>query len=108
MKWYYCDNCGNVFDEEEAGTYSEWNVEWLACPKCGDYGIEEAEECCLCGEHVAEHDMLMGDDHICRKCAEQIACDFLLKWGETEDTKASAEAHKKQYEKMRAIIGKGA
>lgn len=50
---YYCDNCGEFFDEDEFGTSHEcvgefWGspayMDYDVCPYCGSYDFSECEE----------------------------------------------------------------
>ena len=57
---YICNDCGAVFEEpkiiEEHHPYGMGYATeyWAVCSCCGDTDIQEAEECCRCGEYVAE------------------------------------------------------
>ena len=54
MTYLYCDNCGEIFPEEDAREL--WDTDGysmktiLACPNCRNTELVEAEECKICGE----------------------------------------------------------
>jgi len=87
---YYCDNCGEVFDEEDSGVIYEWEGEGvmrgeravgMCCPKCGSEDLGEAQECVWCGESYAEEDMLKIDgDWFCKECLDNIVNAYTTKW----------------------------
>lgn len=88
QKWI-CSDCGETFDEEDAGCYSEWEGEgvmrgeitYMCCPKCGSDSLEEAEECDWCGETYDKYDLIHVDDtKMCKKCAEAIHDAYEEKW----------------------------
>lgn len=80
----FCENCGELFTEDEAITY-DWTDEhgkaWtdIECPKCHSGIISQANECELCGEYVV---VSTYDDYyptgnfrtgdICSSCANEI------------------------------------
>ena len=80
---YCCDNCGEVFDEEDSGVIYEWEGEGvmrgeravgMCCPKCGCEDLWEADECCCCGEEFdRENGMIkVGGYWYCLECAKAI------------------------------------
>lgn len=77
-----CNDCGAVFSEDEVkvvyenhpcgmGTASE---EFHCCPKCGDYGIEEAVQCSLCGEYGHRDNMELDEhlNYLCEVCSDDL------------------------------------
>ena len=88
QKWI-CSDCGETFDEEDAGCYSEWEGEgvmrgeitYMCCPKCGSDSLEEAEECDWCGESFDKTDMIEVDGTwYCKECAEAVHDAYEEKW----------------------------
>ena len=87
---FYCNSCGRGFDEEDAGTYSEWEgegvyrgkISYMCCPHCGSDDYEDGEECVYCGEIFPTEEMYTDafGDYFCRECMEE-----LKKNGEWED-----------------------
>lgn len=67
MKYFYCDDCGSIFSEEDAGTKRiEWGhseKEVYACPDCKNTYVEEADTCEICGKPMKP----TGDEY-CDDC----------------------------------------
>lgn len=69
---FICNECGEVFEEprrwEEHHPYGmTYATEyWSECPRCGG-GYEEARQCTICGEYVAQ-----TMDGMCDECYEEI------------------------------------
>lgn len=83
MSKWYCECCGEIFDEDEivtetthyqsnyighGGGYSETES---FCPNCHSDAIAEAEECECCGEAV-KRTRCVGDVEICDDCYETL------------------------------------
>lgn len=78
MQKYICYDCGEVFDEDEAGTMYDdpspagvglpsGSIAYMVCPHCGSDYYGEAKECPLCGEY---HE---GSELFCEDCRHKIA-----------------------------------
>jgi hypothetical protein len=75
---YICENCGEVFDEDDLVTISE-HTEHFGCPCC----YEETDmSCCYCGGNLVEAtkcpvcDEYMSDDkQICDDCYNSVLAD---------------------------------
>ena len=100
MNYYKCCDCGHTFDEDDAGSYAEWEGEgvmrgqiyFMCCPECGSDAFEDADECMECGEIYSLEDELtvfdtevmvgqrgkMQPKHVtlCNNCLEQIKKDI--------------------------------
>lgn len=57
MTYFYCEDCGNIFSEEDAKVRVEdWGYgtrEIYVCPECFNKNITDAEKCECCGEPIA-------------------------------------------------------
>ena len=71
-----CNDCGYVFDYEDAGGIREnhWldgeymgSETFLVCPNCGG-DFEDAADCCECGEAFTENELYDG---WCEKCLRE-------------------------------------
>lgn len=84
MSKWYCECCGEFFDEFEIVKKTTWSnsnyighggdfpeTEYL-CPHCNSDAIAEAEECECCGGSV-KRTRYVGDVEICDECYEQLA-----------------------------------
>ena len=80
---YVCQECNNVFSDEESRTRLEdmgeyfgspSGREYLVCPSCGSNDIEEAKKCELCEEWV--HTESYDGEHYCDECVEYIKKKF--------------------------------
>lgn len=62
--WFYCCDCGLVFNEDEAGLYAEREsgIRLIACPECGSTVIDDCVPCPLCGQPMAR------DEDMCEEC----------------------------------------
>ena len=66
---YICNECEEVFEQPKVVVERHpWGMgyaeeEFCECPCCGSGNFEEAEECSLCGEYVAEL-----EDGLCNIC----------------------------------------
>ena len=85
-KWY-CQDCGETFDESEievdrAYEYSDrighggmyWDDEYR-CPHCGSEDIDECEICDLCGEYFPPSKLEYvgsSDFHACEDCRDNL------------------------------------
>ena len=80
-KWYYCWECDDFFEEEEAGSRraeledSRPPDMMIMCCPCGSSEIEEAEVCKICGQPLKP-----TQDEICPSCEESLykAVDALI------------------------------
>lgn len=72
MDWYYCNECGEFFSEDEADCVSDFHAEligmggdcsetFMVCPHCGSDDFDYANECELCGDPIQ-------DGHFCEDC----------------------------------------
>lgn len=77
-----CLDCGRTFAEEEAKTISEivgefWGApasrEYSVCPYCGSDVYEDAVQCDLCGEWMAEEDVVNDKGRtVCEVCIDRV------------------------------------
>lgn len=88
-----CTSCGRSFDEDELVPVRQWDGEGVMggwhtvedeCPYCGntDY-MEDAVECCCCGEYFGkESEAIEVDDFwYCQECAKAIHDEYDKAWG---------------------------
>lgn len=80
---YFCDDCKEVFDEEDIrlrrawgtdslGDYEEWDEE--RCPHCGSREIyEDAVKCECCDDYFHPDDVECG---ICKNCINSVRDDI--------------------------------
>ena len=80
MAWYYCNDCGSVFQENEIRVVTGEDRHWwlddcpverwteLHCPECDSEDIDEAEYCDYCGDAFRPEDLTDG---ICQACLEK-------------------------------------
>jgi len=69
MKWYQCEECGEFFREDEAGSKvldvdrSGWpyGPTVMCCPVCGNESLADADECEICGEPIPEGERFCSD-----------------------------------------------
>lgn len=85
---YRCDDCGLIFDAEDAIEYYESDTGYGAslCPSCRADALVEVKECALCGED--EDAFRLTSDGYCRACVEKTRKkfnDFLKKHFEKEE-----------------------
>ena len=83
MKWF-CDDCGETFEETEITTKTTWShSDYIGhggdfpetesyCPYCGSSEIYECERCELCGSEVPKTIYVAGKD-ICKDCGDKLA-----------------------------------
>lgn len=93
---YKCEDCGCIFDKEDAGTHSEWigeggimsgYIHYLGCPECNSENLSDAKECDCCGEAFGIDDLVEVDDAMyCKECAGRIHDAYWMKWGKDEKT----------------------
>lgn len=81
MSYYYCVDCGELFDECEAEAHVVEEVHWwlpdrpterlyfIACPYCHSEDIEECPTCEECGAWFHPDDL--NEDGLCPDCAEK-------------------------------------
>lgn len=66
MIYYHCEDCGEMFSEEAAGTKSIYDgygeLDYYACPSCGSTAIAECGVCRICGAPIEP-----GEDY-CPDC----------------------------------------
>jgi hypothetical protein len=81
MSWYKCNDCGHIFEEGEAGYYSEYMgechgspayEEFSCCPSCGGE-YEEAQSCKICGGVFLYDEMSEG---LCKECLNNLVADY--------------------------------
>lgn len=84
MKYLYCEWCGSIFSEEDAGTkWREWGhgeKEVYACPDCKSTDcIVDAETCKICGKPKAPSSSEYCDDCAwkARKIWEKAVCEVM-------------------------------
>lgn len=70
-KYYYCEDCDEIFSEEAAGTKSVYDgygeLDYYSCPTCGSIDLLDAEYCVICGEPIVPDSV-----KICTECAETL------------------------------------
>ncbi|MBQ6346530.1 MAG: hypothetical protein IJI71_03115 [Clostridia bacterium] len=68
---YRCEDCGHVFDADEARKYYEPDTGWreLQCPSCRSPELVEVRECKFCGED--EDAYRLTSDGYCRACVRK-------------------------------------
>lgn len=70
MTYLYCENCGNIFSEEDAkmlitdAGYGTKTI--LVCPECLDKQIVDAGICACCGEPISP------DEKFCEICKHDL------------------------------------
>lgn len=84
MNWYYCQDCGAVFSEEDLLVETVENRHWwlddcpverwteYSCPECGSSDVEEAEYCDYCGDAFRPEDLTDGVCAKCRKAEKEL------------------------------------
>ena len=85
-KWY-CEDCGETFDEPEIVTKTTWcHSKYIGyggyipdtesyCPHCGSDEIDECEKCDLCGEYFppSQLDYVGSSDfNACEECRDSL------------------------------------
>lgn len=77
MDYYYCNDCGAIFNDECAKYAVTVERHWwlddcpaetlteMLCPECGSFDIEECSYCEECGEACRPQDLI---DYLCEKC----------------------------------------
>lgn len=87
---YICMECGHVFNEDDFASVSEDRgfvgnaraYEGIAvCPQCHSDEYEEAYECCLCHEELADENIQYRTeqgDAVCKDCYINILIKFNL------------------------------
>ena len=94
---YICKNCNEVlFVDELKRVKGEWidcryggehvgfqyEGDDYVCPHCGSEELQEAVQCPICGEYVAEEESYDG---YCENCVEKAATpENLIEWSEYE------------------------
>ena len=72
MKYFYCEDCEEIFPEEQAGEkVREWGYgdkKFASCPNCKSIELREAETCLICGEAIVPDSV----PQICTECAEAL------------------------------------
>ena len=70
MKYFYCEDCDEIFSEDRAGAKrTEWGYgdkEVYACPTCGSTELADADTCEVCGRPIPP------DKHICDECLQEM------------------------------------
>lgn len=70
MKYFYCEDCDEIFSEESAGTKSVYDgygeLDYYACPTCGSTELADADTCEVCGRPIPP------DKHICDECQQEM------------------------------------
>lgn len=70
-KYYYCEDCDEIFAEDNAGAKrTEWGYgdkEFYSCPTCGSIDLLDADKCVICGEPIPPDSV-----KICTECAETL------------------------------------
>lgn len=65
MKYWYCQDCGEIFADEDARVlwedYGHGRIEHTACPVCRSLSVTEAGTCKICGKPTA-------DEEYCEDC----------------------------------------
>lgn len=71
MKYFYCEDCDEIFSEDNAGTKrTEWGYgdkEFYSCPTCGSIELRDAEYCVICGEPIVPDSV-----SVCTECVEAL------------------------------------
>lgn len=66
MKQLYCQDCGEIFAEEDARVlwedYGHGRIEHLACPVCRSLSVTDAGKCKICGSAITP------DTEYCEDC----------------------------------------
>lgn len=80
---YFCDDCKEVFDEEDIELYRAWGTDSLGdyqewdeerCPHCGSRDIyEDAVQCECCDDYFHPDDVECG---ICKNCINSVRDDI--------------------------------
>ena len=78
MSHLVCENCGAVFDENDAAKETFRHTEihpyftesWVACPSCLSTDVEDAAYCYRCGEPVKYSDLVGG--YYCKSCIREM------------------------------------
>lgn len=77
---YYCENCDEVFDEDDADLKDVgfWSNFWghdvykeeyeIQCPYCHNKHLQEAEQCEMCKEYFSPDKL--DEDDLCKDCRE--------------------------------------
>lgn len=82
-----CNDCGWVFEEEDAYIYRERDVGYAAvwCPECHSDDLTEVAECRFCGELTPEIHLTI--DGYCPDCVKRTAkkLDLFLNRCEPEE-----------------------
>ena len=90
---YYCNNCKDVFDADDARLIRTSNRvgDWIkvdedyVCPHCGSCDCEEAVECPSCGEYISKEESYGG---YCENCVNEAATfENLMECDESDDNK---------------------
>ena len=85
MKYWYCQDCGEIFADEDARVlwedYGHGRIEHTACPVCRSLSVTEAGTCKICGKPTA-------DEEYCEDCHNAM-CDA---WEKLVDTVYSRRA----------------
>ena len=69
---YKCLYCDYLFDYPKIIYDRACREHLYTCPRCGEWGYDEAVQCCECGEYEYERKAwLKGHDFICEKCYEK-------------------------------------
>ena len=100
---YICNECGCVFDDDEAGTITEYEGEgvmrgpiyYSCCPECRSEDFSEAKECDMCGEYAEKEDGMLevNDFWFCLECAKDVHDAY----AETMAKRKAWEEKKKMY-----------
>jgi NAD-dependent SIR2 family protein deacetylase len=71
VKYFYCEDCDELFSEEAAGTKSVYDgygeLDYYACPNCGSTELCDADYCEICGEPMAP-----TSADVCNDCTEAL------------------------------------
>ena len=95
--WYYCLECGNVFEDGEAHEYTESvpsitglmvTKRYGGCPVCGGE-YQEADTCRKCGGAFAPEDLVAR--LYCRDCLEEFMNEETMRRYVSEDLENFAE-----------------
>lgn len=82
MKYYYCQDCGEIFEEEYARVlwedYGHGRIEHIGCPVCRSTNVVEAEKCKICGEPIAfDKDYCEDCNRAVYKIWEKAVCEVM-------------------------------